>query len=1154
MKKKKLIEYIGLLREWGKKENSNYGKYSYYYLINKPFGLVDKEMLEIGDERKKYGYFEMCMQTENMSYAWYLATAYHWVAQLGFCHKFIHNRVSYITGATGAGKTTEIPKLYMYYLKALDYNDNGTVVVTVPRQNVASSISLFVSKCLVLPIEAYKSDDAKETKPETKYNYNIQYKYKTKRHVPDEYVYFPKIKFITDGSVVKDMTDPTMKNKSCKNDVCVYFDTNKYDVIIVDEAHEHNKNMDLILSYAKNAVYYNNNVRLVIMSATIDNDEPKYRRFYRDINDNRKYPPDKWLSHHKLDRINTDRRFHISAPEQTTKYTINDHYRPMTSAVEMVLEITQNTSTGDILLFHAGTGEITKSVKELNEKMPQNVIALPYHAKLSRTYKPFIENIANNKDKIKWDRKKNEVRGITTDKDIQKGSKYYNRVVIVSTNIAEASITISSLKYVVESGTEKYLNYDYEKRSSILKDAYITEASRLQRRGRIGRTSSGDAYYLYEKNSLLNNKKQFNISTDDLHQDVMLEYMYNGDDNKFPIILDIINEIVGGYGKGYKTHSKIKLQNILRNAYIKHLKSNKFTDDDINNNIDDEIKAGDNDIVKQKKKVKQYMDKVDSIIKIILSQYTIGDNLYTYIGNYSQYDYKNDKQPPLIYDSGYKINELVDPRGLFYFIHPDELVIKRNISGHIVDTLNDSVKLEIYKNSPYKKLMVSYKMISFWETLFNSGYIEKKNNKFYKTESGLLLSVFARKLSVGIENPYLIKCLFYYYGLSDTETEFNNIIDVLSFLEVLPNGDINNLLNINNEEKRFASDLHPIVKVVFGGYEKKSDIYIIANICKYINKVFIDNKIILDIFEYIQTSENKKDVDVYKDNTGERRDILTKAMESYDNEYINNKMKNNLDLKHMIKKTGLNITIVGQYLKKRVSVKKIWSDIKNNIKDTDNENETMIDLNKIKLLLEEYKKYIRINNIDTLKATLMLCYPFNIVKKINNSKISYISAYIPKVETIVSAKQIYQGPYKPQLPESFIDSIYLHDYILYLNEDINNRSISMLTHITKNDLLLISNIYNKKVINRNILKFNSNTISIDKYMINYIENGGIVNNNSEHITAINNIYNTITTISNDIKYINYYGLWVLLAKLRKGTGYIDYIKVIRGIIINIQKN
>ena len=122
------------------------------------------------------------------------------------------------------------------------------------------------------------------------------------------------------------------------------------DCIIIDEAHEHNKNMDIILSLLNNCLNYENRVKICIVSATMDNDESIYRRFYRDINDNMKYPLSKWIETHKLDRINIDRRLHISQPDEI-RYKITEHFLPdkKDNAEAVIKKIIETSNDGDIL-------------------------------------------------------------------------------------------------------------------------------------------------------------------------------------------------------------------------------------------------------------------------------------------------------------------------------------------------------------------------------------------------------------------------------------------------------------------------------------------------------------------------------------------------------------------------------------------------------------------------------------------------------------------------------------------------------------------------------------------------------------------------------------------------------------------------------------
>ena len=92
----------------------------------------------------------------------------------------------------------------------------------------------------------------------------------------------------------------------------------------------------------------------------------------------------------------------------------------------------------------------------------------------------------------------------------------YNRAVIIATNVAEASITIGSLQYVIDIGYQFNVSYDFKTGINKLTTTKITESSRIQRRGRVGRTQDGTVYYMYKKDSRKYIKQLFNICSEDL--------------------------------------------------------------------------------------------------------------------------------------------------------------------------------------------------------------------------------------------------------------------------------------------------------------------------------------------------------------------------------------------------------------------------------------------------------------------------------------------------------------------------------------------------------------------------------------------------------------------------------------------------------------
>jgi HrpA-like RNA helicase len=442
------------------------------------------------------------------SNGWFTLYAMDWVSQLGFCHKFIHQRVQYITGGTGVGKSTQVPKLFMYYLKAINYNSSGKVVCTQPRKAPTSKNADTVSKELGFPINDISVNTFSNY-------YYVQMHHKESKHVNDTPHLF--LKYITDGTLVQEIKELTPLFKRIKPDGDSE-EKNLYDVIIIDEAHEHGKNMDVLLTMLRTFTYFNPEIKLIILSATMDDDEPTYRRFYRDINDNQKSPIDIKIREKQLDRINIDRRFHISPPGYGTNFPIEEIYKPGGDVYDIVKEVIRDGMKGFMLIFQPGEADIIKMVEELNRIIPDDVLAIPFYSSLPDSKKKLVEDIDDNYKNIRM----NKLEDYKTVKNPFEGSSSYNNFIICATNIAEASITIKKLVYVIETGTRKSNIYDYKNRISKLKLLPISESSRLQRKGRVGRTGPGKVYYMYKKGDMESNKILFEFSTNNIVDDIFV--------------------------------------------------------------------------------------------------------------------------------------------------------------------------------------------------------------------------------------------------------------------------------------------------------------------------------------------------------------------------------------------------------------------------------------------------------------------------------------------------------------------------------------------------------------------------------------------------------------------------------------------------------
>ncbi len=500
-----------------KKDLTEYEQDCYYYINNKTYPL---QFLKDLSSTMKW--------TDNY--------AVDWISQIHFYHRYIHKNVILVTGATGVGKSTQVPKLLWYGLKMIDHKQ-GKIICSVPRINVCRDNAGTISSQLGYPVFD-KDDNPTE-------NYYLQYQYSNGKHSIDNNTF---LKLVTDGLLIQNLfKDPYLGKDRNKNNIR----SSTYDIVIIDEAHEHNTNMDMILTLMRNCLIQNQSIKLIIISATIDDDEPIYRKFYRLINDNSCYPNNLELRSQKLDRKYVDRRIHISPPNEGTKFKIIEKYIPIelineqTNKIDIelicnkVLEILYQHNTGNVLVFLPSASDIDNAIKILNQKSASNILCLSFYSKMMDDLKNKISKNVN-KLLLEWNTNKNN-----SNESIPKGS--YNRAIIISTNIAEASVTIEGLTVVIDTGISKVNIYDPLFDKDKLETKFISNTSATQRKGRVGRIGDGYVYYLYKKEDVMNNKTIYNITQTDFKDTIfkMLRENKNstGDTDIFSYKID--NEYYG---------------------------------------------------------------------------------------------------------------------------------------------------------------------------------------------------------------------------------------------------------------------------------------------------------------------------------------------------------------------------------------------------------------------------------------------------------------------------------------------------------------------------------------------------------------------------------------------------------------------------------
>ena len=183
---------------------------AYYYVNNKKYKDQSLISLNYNNKPLKCNYVEYIGKYALESGdRWNTFYAVDWVSQIDFYMKFINQRVMYVTGATGQGKSTQVPKLYLYGLKSLLYKNSGKILCTVPRIDPVLENARQISGSMGLHIEHYNDHfkDNVRTLEGT-----VQYKFSTNSHINVNVPYYLRI--LTDGSLINTLRqNPLLKEK-----------------------------------------------------------------------------------------------------------------------------------------------------------------------------------------------------------------------------------------------------------------------------------------------------------------------------------------------------------------------------------------------------------------------------------------------------------------------------------------------------------------------------------------------------------------------------------------------------------------------------------------------------------------------------------------------------------------------------------------------------------------------------------------------------------------------------------------------------------------------------------------------------------------------------------------------------------------------------
>jgi len=319
-----------------------------------------------------------------------------------------------ISGDTGSGKSTQIPKMCLAAGRGID----GKIACTQPRRIAATTIAARIA------------DELGETIGNS-VGYKIRFKDRTSKR--------GYIKVLTDGMLLAEtQQDPRLT---------------QYDTIIVDEAHERSLNIDFLLGILKKLLKKRKDLKLIITSATIDTE--KFSKGFDDapviLVSGRRYPVS--VQYRPVD------------PELQEKGDTTY----LDAAVKATEDIFRSGAFGDILVFMPTERDILETCERLVERKLKSVTVLPLFARLPGPSQAKVFSPANG------------------------------RKVIVSTNVAETSLTIPGIKYVVDTGLARISRYVPRTRSTSLPISPISRSSADQREGRCGRLEKGVCIRLYSE-------------------------------------------------------------------------------------------------------------------------------------------------------------------------------------------------------------------------------------------------------------------------------------------------------------------------------------------------------------------------------------------------------------------------------------------------------------------------------------------------------------------------------------------------------------------------------------------------------------------------------------------------------------------------------
>jgi len=338
------------------------------------------------------------------------------------------HQVLVIAGETGSGKTTQLPKICLEIGRGV----HGLIGHTQPRRLAARSVATRVAEEIGTPLGELVG-------------YQVRFEDQSK-----------------DSSLIKLMTDGILLAET-QHDRFL----ERYDTIIVDEAHERSLNIDFLLGFLKTLLPRRPDLKVIITSATID-----LQRFSEHFDgapivevSGRTYPVETWYRP-------------LAAEIDEDGNRVEDDLTVDQGILAALDEITAHEQSvgkrpGDVLVFLPGEREIRDAAEVLRKANLKFTEVLPLYARLTPA----------EQQKIFQPRP--------------------GRKIVLATNVAETSLTVPGIRYVIDSGTARISRYSYRAKVQRLPIEAVSQASANQRKGRCGRVEPGICIRLYSEEDFL---------------------------------------------------------------------------------------------------------------------------------------------------------------------------------------------------------------------------------------------------------------------------------------------------------------------------------------------------------------------------------------------------------------------------------------------------------------------------------------------------------------------------------------------------------------------------------------------------------------------------------------------------------------------------